>query len=95
MVAKTNMSMISKMKQDIDSREEESGPLRIIDTPDGRDVVMQFSSPKLKSWYGYHTSDMVYDHEGRQVLSWLIEKDFNPEAIDIIKEQLHDPRSVW
>lgn len=63
------------------------GPLYL--TEDAEDVIFNMGG-KMAGWKGTKTSVMATDHDGRQILRWLVKKDFNEDCVEIIQYQLDE-----
>ena len=59
--------------------------LKIVD--DGEDVIFGLELDN-GVWKGMKTSEMAVDHDGRKILQWIIRKDFDEDAQEIIADQL-------
>jgi hypothetical protein len=88
MACKVDVAAVLKAADDRKRANTEGGPLKI--TVDGDDVIFDFNSEKMIEWKGCLTSEMACDHGGRKLLMWLLDKDFNQEALEIIARQLQD-----
>jgi len=61
-------------------------PLHVIDH--GNDVEFNLTLKGDDSWVGAKTSEMAVDYEGRKILRWIVNNDFDKEACKIIEDQL-------
>jgi len=85
---KTDLNKTENMYKKNKDMFEDNKPLII--TKDGTDVIFNFKGGKLSEWKGTLTSAMAVDHDGRRVLRWLLDKDFNEDALEIIQQQLDE-----
>jgi len=60
-------------------------PLRIIDGGDDVEFNLNVNNGL---WKGSKPSEMAADHEGRNLLRWILRHDFDEEAKEIIETQL-------
>lgn len=81
-----NLKKIRKITKHYKKEKNENTALSIID--DGDDVVFNIGGSKLGVWKGTRTSVMAKDHDGRKVLRWMLDKDFDSDALEIIQSQL-------
>lgn len=88
---KVDMKKIKEIAKE-QSLNEKKEPLIVIDG--STDVVFNMRSEKMKVWRGTKTSEMASDHEGRGILRWLISKDFDEEALEIIADQLEESLAI-
>ncbi|HEC72387.1 MAG: hypothetical protein ACTSW7_01390 [Candidatus Thorarchaeota archaeon] len=83
-----NMRKLKKRIKEHRKERESFKPLIVVD--DGEDVVFNMGGERMGIWKGSRTSVMARDHEGRHLLRWLLDKDFNEEALEIIQYQLDE-----
>lgn len=62
-------------------------PLIVVDG--GDDVIFNMNMDE-GMWKGTRTSEMISDHEGRKLLRWVLRKDFDENAVEIISEQMKE-----
>jgi hypothetical protein len=76
-----------RVKKNKEKNEDRRSPLIIVD--DRSDVIFNMN---LDSgvWKGVRTSEMISDHDGRKILRWVLRKDFDEDAQEIIEEQLRE-----
>ena len=75
------MKKIRKKKKYTNSRK----PLIVINK--GKDVIYNMNTSD-GIWKGTRTSEMALTHDGRNLLKWIVSKDFDKEAVAIIEDQL-------
>lgn len=80
---------VDSIVDECDRRKQSRSPLIVVDN--GEDVVFNMRG-KLSVWTGTRTSEMSLDHDGRQILKWVVkinsQEGKHPEAIEIIRDQL-------
>lgn len=83
-----NLNKIKKRMKQHQAVKKDRAALIVVD--DGEDVLFNMGGEKMGMWKGSRTSVMARDHDGRKLLRWMLDKDFDEEALEIIQYQLDE-----
>jgi len=82
---------MKKMRKRIkEHRAERNDRKALIVLDEGEDVLFNMGGERMGVWKGSKTSVMARDHDGRKLLRWMLDKDFDEEALEIIQYQLDE-----
>ena len=90
-LGKVDLKSVKKQRRRYKKKQEENkdprSPLIIVDK--GSDVIFNMNLDE-GLWKGKRTSEMISDHDGRKILRWVLRKDFDESAVEIISDQLKE-----
>lgn len=90
-LGKVDLGKVKKFRRSYKKKRKEQKDLRspLIIVDEGDDVIFNMNVDD-GMWKGKRTSEMISDHEGRKLLRWVIRKDFEEKAVEIITDQLRE-----
>ena len=87
-IGQVDIKRVKKVsKNNNEKKLDRRSPLIICDN--GSDVIFNMNFDE-GVWKGTKTSEMVSDHDGRKILRWILRKDFDETAVEIISEQMQE-----
>lgn len=90
-LGKVDLNRVRKTVKENKRQKKKMKDLRspLIITDNGNDVIFNMNVDD-GLWKGKKTSQMISDHDGRKLLRWVLRKDFDEDACEIINEQLQE-----